>query len=185
MSIDWNLVGLLAGPVVGAVIGAWWTRKLERRPQLVSYFGHVSGFRYHPPGGGAPFNINSHTVILRNAGSQSATNIRLHHADTVPAFSIWPQVPHTVDTLPDGSQDIVIPVLVPNQEITIGYMYAPPLVVAQINAGIRCDQGFATPIPVLLQRQFPKWWNLTAFIFFLIGVVAVAYVIYLALRGAL
>ena len=44
--------------------------------------------------------------------------------------------------------------------MTISYLYFGPTTVSDINAGVKCDQGIATPIPMLLQRQYPKWWNL-------------------------
>ena len=77
---------------------------------------------------------------------------------------------HNIETLPDGSQDIVIPALVPGEEITISYLYFFPLIAGKVNAGIKCDQGFAKQITVLLQRQYPPWFNRTVVVLFLVGV---------------
>lgn len=68
--------------------------------------------------------------------------------------------------------------LVPSEEITISYLYVAPLTVGQINAGIKSDQGFAHQIPVRLQRQYPQWFNITAGVLVLAGLVAVLYVAY-------
>ena len=125
--------------------------------------------------------IHTHAVVLRNTGRRSATNIRLTHM-VLPDFNIWPALMHSVETLPTGERDIVIPTLVPGQEVTISYLYFPPLTVAQINAGIRHDQGFAQAIPVLLQRQYPRWFNNTAVIFMLVGVIASLYALYEAIK---
>ena len=108
-----------------------------------------------------------------------STNVRLHHG-VLPAFNIYPMLPNHVDTLPDGSQDIVIPTLVPAQEITVSYLYFPPLTFDRVNAGIRSDQGFAQAIPVLLQRQYPSWLNRLAAGFMLAGLIAVVYLLYRA-----
>lgn len=124
--------------------------------------------------------MHTHSVVLRNAGRRSATNVRLHHF-VLPDFNIWPQLQHNVETLPDGSQDIVIPTLVPGEEITISYLYFPPVTVAQVNAGIKSDQGFAQAIPVLLQRQYSRWFNLTAASLMLVGHVCIVYVLYLGI----
>lgn len=176
MAIDWNVVATIASPVIALFVGVWVNRRFESRPVLISYFSHVSAFRSTPPGG-QPLQVNSHSVVLRNTGRQRATNIRLHHV-TLPEFNIWPAVVHNIETLPDGSLDIVIPTLVPGEEITVSYLYFPPLIVGQINAGIKCDQGFANQITVLLQRQYPRWFNRTLIALFLMGLVTVCYLIY-------
>src|SRR3546814_3504101 len=100
-----------------------------------------------------------------------------------PSFNIWPEVGHHTETLPDGSRDIVIPSLVPNELITISYLYFAPVTVAQVNAGVKCDQGFAHEISVLLQRQYPWWFNFLAAAFMISGVVAWVYIAYLGEIG--
>ena len=79
------------------------------------------------------------------------------------------------ETLPDGSKDIVIPSLIPGKQITISYLYFPPDTFNEVNAGIESDQGFATVIPVLLQRQYPNWLNIIAAILTVIGFVTLIY----------
>jgi len=182
MTIDWNAVATIAAPVIALFVGVWVNRRFESRPVLISYFSHVSAFR-HTPSGGVPLQVNTHSVVLRNTGHQRATNIRLHHA-TLPDFNIWPIVVHSVETLSDGSQDIVIPNLVPGEEITVSYLYFPPLVAGQINAGIKCDQGFANEITVLLQRQHPHWFNRIVVMLLLVGVVTVCYLMYVGVMVA-
>jgi hypothetical protein len=180
MIIDWNVVATIAAPIITLFVGVWVDRLFENRPVLVSYFSHVSVFRHTPPDG-QPTHVHTHSVVLRNTGRRSATNIRLHHL-TLPSFNIWPTVVHHVETLPDGSQDIVIPTLVPGEEITISYLYFPPIVVGQVNAGIKSDQGFANQITVLLQRQFPLWFNRTVLAFLLMGLVTFFYLIYVGIK---
>ena len=176
MAIDWNVVATISAPILALFVGVWVNRRFENRPVLISYFGHVASFIRNPEGGN-PFHVNTHTVVLRNTGRRNATNVRLHHIN-LPDFNIWPSIVFYVDQLPDGSKDIVIPNIVPNEEITISYLYFPPLTFAQVNAGIKSDQGFAHQIKVLLQRQFPGWLNIIATILMLIGLVTVIYFLY-------
>jgi len=178
MSIDWNVLATIAAPIIALFLGVWVNRRFENRPALISYFGHVAAFVHAPPTG-QPIHVHTHTVVLRNAGRKSATNVRLHHS-VLPNFNIWPVLVHHVESLPDGSQDIVIPTLVPGEEITISYLYFAPLTFAEINAGIKYDQGFAHQIQVLLQRQYPRWFNVTAALLMLIGLIAVLYLAFLA-----
>lgn len=160
LNITWSVVAAIAAPIITLFVGVWVNRRFECRPILISYFGQVSAFRFVPPGG-QPVFVNTHSVVLRNAGLRYATNVRLRH-NVLPDFNIWPALQHHIEDLPDGSKEIVIPTLMPGEEITISYMYLAPVTVAQINAGIRADQGFAQAIPVLLQRQYPKWFKVSA-----------------------
>jgi hypothetical protein len=178
MEIDWEVVAIIAAPIVALFAGVWVNRVFENRPRLISYFGHVAVFQ-HTPQNGPPFQVNTHQVVLRNTGRKSATNIRLHHF-YLPDFKIWPAVPHSVETLPDTSRDIVIPNLVPGEQITISYLYFPPVVVDQVNAGIKYDQGFAHAIPVLLQRQYPRWVGRIVGALMILGLTSVLYLLYVA-----
>lgn len=173
MAIDWDMAVKVGMPVVTLFLGIWANRRFEQRPALISYFGHIAAFVHHPTEGAA-FKVHTHTIVLRNVGRRPATTVRLHH-NSLPDFNIWPQVVHHVETLPDGSKDIVIPALVPGEEITVSYLYFPPLTVAGVNAGIKCDTGFATAHVVLLQRQYPAWFNRLAAALMLIGLIVVIY----------
>ena len=178
MNIDWILVANIAGPVIALLVGVWVNRRFESRPTLISYFGHVSSFRHTPPGG-APLVVHTHSVVLRNAGRRPATNVRLSH-DILPDFNIWPPLVHRTEDLSAGGRDIVIPTLVPGEEITISYVYFPPMTVAQVNAGIKCDQGIAQTIPVLLQRQYPRWFSAVVGVLLLLGLILGFYLLYQA-----
>lgn len=180
MNIDWELVISVVVPVATLFLGAWVTRWFEARPALVSYFGHVSAFKYILDNGNK-IDIFTHSVVLRNAGRKSATNVRIRHSQ-LPSFEIYPPIQYEVTDLPNGGKEILIPLMVPDESITISYMYFPPLDLTGVNAGIRSDEGFAKPIPVLLQRQYPIWVNWVVGILMLVGMVASIYLIILAIR---
>jgi hypothetical protein len=179
MAIDWNAAATVASPIIALFVGVWVNRRFENRPTLLSWYGHVSAFTHHPPGGGAAIGVNTHSVVLRNAGRRAATNVRLHHT-ILPDFNIWPPVQYQIEELPDGGKDIVIPALVPSESITISYLYFPPVTYAQVNAGIKSDQGFAQQVPVLLQRVYPRWANMLAAAVALIGLITIVYLAYRA-----
>lgn len=176
MNINWMVVATIAAPIIALFVGVWINRRFENRPKLISYFGNVAAF-IHTADAGQQIHVHTHTVVLRNVGRRSATNVRVHHT-TLPDFNIWPQVVHHVEELTEGSKDIVIPTLVPGEQITLSYLYFPPVTVVQVNAGIKCDQGFANQIPVLLQRQYPRWFNICAAILMLFGIVTFLYLAY-------
>jgi hypothetical protein len=177
MSIDWNLVSNITVPVGTLFFGIWLDRRFEQRPRLVSYFGHVAAFSVAQSDGRPPLPVHTHSVVLRNSGRRSATDVRLQHhpLERFPHFVIWPPLQHHVEDVPGGGREIVIPILVPNQEITISYLYFPPVTVVNINAGIRSAEGFARPIPVLLQRQLPRWVGRVILWVFAIGSMTIVY----------
>ncbi len=121
-------------------------------------------------------------MVVSNQGRRPATNVRLNH-NVLPDFTIVPTAAYSIQTLPDGTSDILIPRIVPGEALTISYLYFPPVTWNQVNAGIKFDDGFARPIPVLLQRQYPRWVTTTLTLLALVGLVAVVYVVALGIRA--
>jgi hypothetical protein len=183
MDVEWNAIATITAPVIALFFGVWVNRRFGSRPVLISYYGHISSIRTTPPNGN-PIHVHTHAVVLRNVGRQPATNVRLHH-HTLPDFSIRPSINCQTEDLLDGTRDIIIPKLVPGEEVTVSYLYFPPLTAADINAGIKSDQGFARQIPVLLQRQYPGWFNRTMQAFLIVGVIAVLYLVYVAVGAVI
>ena len=171
--VDWQLFATVTVPILTLFVGVWVNRRFESRPILLSHWGHVSSFNYQK-GDGTTGVVNTHTIVIRNAGRRAATNVRLHHS-YLPDFNIWPAVQYQLEAVPNSGRDIVIPTIVPNEQLTISYLYFPPATYADVNSGVKCDEGFATQIPVLLQRQYPNWFNFTAATLMLLGIAALVY----------
>ena len=171
--VDWQLFVTVATPILTLFVGVWVNRRFENRPVLLSHWGHVSSFNYQR-GDGTTGIVNTHSVVIRNAGRKAATNVRLSHTH-LPDFNIWPPVEYELKEVPNSGQDIVIPTVVPNQQLSISYLYFPPVTYANVNAGVKCDGGFATQIPVLLQRQHPNWFNFSAVALMIVGIAALVY----------
>ena len=170
--VDWQILAMIASPILALLVDRW----LRNRPKLLSHWGHVSAFTYrdHADNSGV---VNTHSIVIRNAGRRAAKNVRLSHS-CLPNFNILPPVKHQVEDVPNTGQDILIPTIVPGEEITISYLYFPPFTHDRINAGVKFDEGFAKPIPVLLQQQYPHWLRYIALGLMLTGVSALAYVLY-------
>ena len=175
MVIEWNIVATILAPLIALFIGAILNRAAEKRPRLVTYLGHVSTHRIER-NDGVPFNVFTHSIVLKNAGRSPARNVRLTHS-VLPNYNILPSVKFETEILPNGEIDIVIPVLVPRQELTISYLYYPPNTWDKLYPTIRSDEGFARELKVLPTIQFPKWVNIILVGLMFIGVVAVLYVL--------
>lgn len=173
MAIDWNIVATIVAPLLALFVGAFISRVFESRPRLITYLGYVSSHRIEPESG-VSFDVFTHSIVLKNAGRRPARNVRITHT-ILPNFSVFPSIPFTVDNLPDGEIDIVLPVLVPNQEITISYLYYPPTTWDRINGPIKSDEGFAKTMRVMPVVQFSPWVNAIAAGLMLTGAIALIY----------
>lgn len=175
--IDWSVVATIAAPIIALFVGAALDRYLERRARVVSYLGHASGIRLTRPDG--PVVVNSHSVVVRNAGRSAAKNVRLGHA-VLPDFQIFPDIEYTVRDLPGGQKEILIPTLVPKKEITVTYLYFPPLTWNQINTHLESDEGPIRVLRVLPTVQLPKWALIILWGLIVYGAVALLYTIWIA-----
>src|SRR5882724_7264633 len=71
MEFNWPAVATVTVPVITYALGAWSERRGTR---LVSYYSHVAGINGAWPNG-QQVHVNTHTVVLRNAGRRMATNV--------------------------------------------------------------------------------------------------------------
>ena len=186
MNIDWTIVAIIAGPLLATLIGAWLGRWFENRPKLVVYYGHVSEFDIKPQEKGQQeFKVHTHAIVVRNAGNRPAKNVRVGHAVLPPNFKVLPIINHHVEDLPGGGKEIVFPNLVPKKQVTISYLYSPPLTWNQINTHVESDEGAARVIEVLPTPRIPKWLQNLILFLILTGATAVIYIIYFVLKVVL
>jgi hypothetical protein len=175
MSIDWNVVATIASPIIALFLGAGLNRLIENRPKVVSYLGHVSGIYLSKAN--PPVQVNTHSVVLRNAGGKPESNIRLGH-NVLPDFQIYPDIEHEIKDLSGGQKEMVIPKLIPKKQITITYLYVPPLTWDQVNTHLESDSGPIKVLNVLPTVQLAKWLLLLLWILIGYGTIGVLYTLY-------
>jgi hypothetical protein len=83
-----------------------------------------------------------------------------------------------------GRKKILFAALPAQFQVTISYLYFPPIVFGQINAPIYCDEGSARQINVLPQPQRPRWVLAILWGLIVIGVIAVVYALFELVRRA-
>lgn len=114
-------------------------------------------------------------------GRLTAHNVRVPHTRSLAAsninVSVLPQTDYSVVPLPTGGDEILFPTLVPGQNVTISYLYYPPIIWSQIHQAVRSDGGIARERKVLLTPQ-PKPLQLAA-LWTLIGIGAITCVYFL------
>ena len=150
MHIDIDALAKIAGPVLSLVLGALIKHYTEARSKVVSFLGHASSFNLQGP---PTTTIHTHAVVVRNAGRKAASNVRLTHASLPLNVTIYPPVQHSIQRNADGSGDIVFPTLVPKEQVTISYLYFPPLLWNQIHIDTKSDEGFAKILNVIPMPQ--------------------------------
>lgn len=153
MDMDWALFATFAAPVFALIIGVAIDRFLERRPKVISYIAHTSAVNVQPPEG-MPYTVHTHSVVVRNTGRKPALELRLGHY-FLPNFSVYPTVPYEVRSIPGGGSEIVFQSLVPGEQLTVAYLYQPPIVWSNVNSYTKHSEGFAKVVSMLPTQQWP------------------------------
>jgi hypothetical protein len=180
MAVDLSLGGVR---ILENFVGGLLNRIVERRPRLIAYYGHVGVFQISPPAGAQPpgqtIIVHTHTVVIGNTGGLPAHNVRVPHRGLLAGHginvSVDPGVNYWTHILPGGQEEILFPILVSKQQVTISYLYQPPITYHVINLPIRCDEGMARQVNVLPTPQSPRWLSVIFFTLAIIGLAAVAY----------
>ena len=175
MQIDWVVVFTIAAPIIIAILSVFLDRYFRERPNLIAYTGHIANFRVR---GESEISIYTHSIVLRNAGRKSATNVRVGHVQFPNHYQITPSIVYQINDIPDSGKEILIPSLVPNEQVTISYLYEQPLQIADIHSYIKDDEGFAKIVTVLPFIQQPKWKIIAMLIFAVVGLITVIYFVW-------
>lgn len=171
MEIEWTADALakLLGPGLAGVATLCLKAYLAERVKLVWYLVHASATMVRGTGEQADVSqpIHTHLVIVRNEGKKTARNVRLTHANLPNNVTIHPQIEHNFIRRDDGSGEIVFPTIVPREQVTVSYLYFPPLIYSQVNSQLKSDDGFAKFIEVIPIQKPNKLlvWSLQALAF--------------------
>lgn len=180
MHLDWETLFKIAIPIVTLAAGAILNKLIEDRPRLATYYSHAGALSLNDPAGqNPPIQVHIHSVVVRNTGRKAATNVRLGH-NTLPSFNVYPPIKHEVERATSGAAEIIFPVLVPKEQVTISYIYFPPLLFGQINTFVKSDEGLAKVLEVLPTPQAPKWLIRIAVLLILVGAISLVYVVIVA-----
>jgi hypothetical protein len=107
--------------------------------------------------------------------------VRLGH-NKLPDYQVYPDVQYQVLDLPNGGKELLFPVIVPQKQITVSYLYFPPVTWEQINSHIESDEGLVKVISVLPTEQLPKWQLNALRVLVYLGLVTAIYILYLVGR---
>jgi len=162
----------IISPLITLIFGTILKYYLEEKSKLVSFLGHISAFTLQDE---QKTQVYAHSIIVRNAGRKAARNVRLGHIYLPPHITIYPKVQHSIERNLDGSGEIVIPVLVPKEQITISYLYFPPVTWDQINNYTKSDEGLAKIVNVI---PVPQPSRLLTFIIWFLMFTGASFLLY-------
>ena len=152
--IDWDLASRVAVPLLTAAAGAMLKDILERRPQVVCFYGYSAAVRVKTDSATVP--VHTHSVVVANLGREVARNIRVGHYN-LPDFEIAPDTEYKVQQLPGGTKEILIAQLAPKEQITIHYLYYAPLTFDGVTSYVKSESGLAKVLRTLPTPQLPRW----------------------------
>jgi hypothetical protein len=177
MIIDWHLVAQVTLPIATLLGGAFLERVLERKAKLVAFYGHVAQHTIAAVEPEPARIINTHSIIIRNAGRLAAHNVRIRHHYLPPNFRIDPPRRWTREGLPNGGEELLFDELIPDENITISYLYFPPLTADKMFTRISSDEGFAAiknVVPTVPPSLTLRIWRTTMQT---IGIISLVYLI--------
>ncbi len=129
-----------------------------------------------PPRAG-PGSVYTHSLVVRNTGRKSAQNVRIGHHVRPLNYDLAPPVFHWIGDVPNGGWEILIPTLVPGEQLQISYLYFPPLTWNQINSYVKSDEYLATPYSIEPSPPTTRLTRLARRVFYYLGIAAAAYLI--------
>jgi len=172
-----EVIAIIIAPLIAAVFISIFARWFTEKPRLLTYLSNTSAIRLKTPEG-KDFQVHTHTIIVKNQGRKPAINVKLGHI-TLPAFDIYPSTEHSINQLPDGSKEILIPRIVPKQQLRVNYLYYPPLIWSKINSYTLSDEGYAKVVNMQLSPQPSKFLIGIFGLLSLVGISTVAYLLIL------
>lgn len=182
MAITTDAALTAVATVVSGGIGWLLALASEKRPKLIAHYGHVSAFPLKNPPTDGPTGIHTHAVVIRNAGGKPATHVRISHHYLPQEVSIFPPVAYTTEPVPNSGPDIVIPLLVPGQQVTVNYLYFSPMTFDAVTSGVRCDEGLARVVDVLLTPQPRRGVRHATRLFVALGAMTLVYFAVLGIK---
>lgn len=175
MKIDLNAFFTLLAPILALFVGAILNRYFARKAKLLTYISNVSIFKISN-NVDIPYFVYTHSIVIKNTGGKTSNNVKIGHTD-LPNFNIYPEIQYDLVDLPHGGKEIIIPSLVPDEQVIINYLYFPPLTFDKINTHVKSDEGFAKVIKVLLAPQHSKAFKSLLQVILIIGLTTILYFI--------
>lgn len=171
-----NYIQLIVEGIISFIVLVLIHRWNSRKPRLIYYITNMSKFTLPGP----PSSIvGTHTIMIQNLSKLKAEEIEICHTSATQYFEVYPDIPHTIDTTPQGGQIIKFRDLPPKNSIIISYLYVFTLgSPSYLPQYVRSKDRYVKEIKAITSPLYPKWMNVVAGIFMFLGFVFLINLIY-------
>ena len=170
--MELEVIAKLLAPVITAIVGLLAKKYFEARPKLITYLIHASAIPLHDKN---ETTVNTHSIVVRNAGKKTANNVRIGHNYLPKSFQLYPQLTHEITKGPNDSAEIVIPTLVPDEQVNISYLYFPPDTWHKVHSYCKSDEMNAKYVNIVPSQQLSKLQTGTLWSLIFIGTSTLVY----------
>lgn len=190
--VDVDAVIRIVSPVMVSIITVIVKNFTERKPRLIVYLKSATQHPIPRQSNSDNSNsaavdevrsahVNTHVIIIKNIGKKTANNVRIDHEYFPESYHVFPPINHVVTKREGGSAEILIPTLVPDEDVQISYLYFPPILWTTVNAYVKCDEGKALTMNVDIYKPKSKILTTIMNIFSFIGATVFVYYVFLFL----
>ncbi len=172
INLDPDVIAKILAPVFSLFVGAVIKYYSEARSKVIFFIGHVAAFKLADE---AKTSVFTHSVVITNVGRKSAQNVRVSHNLFPQNIAISPSIRYLYEHNENETTDILIPNLVPKEQVTISYLYFPPTVWNQVISTIKSDDGFAQSIQIIPKPQSNKSLEILRIVLTIVGISYLAY----------
>lgn len=170
--MDLDVIAKLLAPVITAIVVFLVKKYFEARPKLITYLVHASAIPLHDE---KNTNVNTHSIVVRNAGKKTAHNVRIGHNFLPQSFQLYPQLTHEIIRGENGAAEILIPTLVPDEQVNISYLYFPPDTWHKVHSYCKSDEVNAKYINIVPSPQLNRLQSSVLWLLIFIGASTVVY----------
>ncbi len=170
--MELEVIAKLTAPILTAIVGFIAKKYFEARPKLVTYLVHASAI---PLNDEKETNVNTHSIVVRNAGKRTAHNVRIGHNFLPKGYRLFPQLTHEITEAANGAAEVLIPTLVPNEQVNISYLYFPPVTWSQIHSYCKSDEGSAKLVNIVPSPQINKFQTICLLVLMFVGASTIVY----------
>ena len=170
--MDLDVIAKIVAPILTAIIGIVVKKIFEARPKLISYLIHASAIPLHDE---KDTVVNTHSIVVRNAGKKTAHNVRIGHNYLPQSYQLFPQLTHEVTKDPNGSAEILIPTLIPDEQVNISYLYFPPDTWHKVHSYCKSDEVIAKYVNIVPSQQLNKFQAGILWVLIFIGASTLVY----------
>ncbi|MDB5742656.1 MAG: hypothetical protein JWR68_971 [Polaromonas sp.] len=155
-ALDFEVLAKILSPILVALAGGIWRYYFRERSRLIYYFVHSASLPLPPSAVPGVQAVHTHAVVVRNVGNKTATKVRIAHEVLPESYRIYPMVHYTVEKGLGSGAEIVLPTLVPNEQVQITYLYFPPTFWHHVGCYVKSEEGLGRQINMLPSPPVPK-----------------------------